>query len=152
MGKHLLAFAMMTPFLAIAYYVSGGPVVQCISARSWEPVPCTILYSGLDSRTRSGKKTKYRIKMRYEYVWGGETLTGDTYSFSVGRSAGRPRKQAVVDAHPTGSKATCFVNPENPGQSVFDRGFQYDFLYGAFPLMVPALVLAAAIRNRLRDG
>jgi hypothetical protein len=105
-----------------------------LSARDWAPTPCTIVSS--EVREHDGDdSTTYSVHILYEYEVAGKTYRRDRYTFMGGSSSGRAGKQAVVSAHPPGSKAVCYVNPRNPRDAVFVRDWQWEYLLGLIPLI-----------------
>lgn len=113
-----------------------GPYLQIQSARSWEPVPCTILSSKVE-----GNET-YRVAIEYAYEFDGRPFQGDRYSFVTVASSGREGKKRVVDQYPEGSEAICYVNPQEPEKSVIERGFVSDMWWGLFP--IPFILIGLA--------
>src|SRR5688572_13873153 len=65
--------ALLIPLLLLPFYRSW-------MARSWTEVPCTILTSGVQSK--SGMKgTTYKIAITYSYVVNGREYIGNRYDF-----------------------------------------------------------------------
>lgn len=104
------------------------PLWQIVSARSWQPTPCTILSSKVE-----GNDT-YRVAIEYDYEYAGQRLTGNRYSFSMGSTSGRKGKEKVVARYPVGAEAVCYVNPFRPQESVLHRGLFADLWWGLFPI------------------
>src|SRR5262249_40194955 len=64
---------------------------------------------------------------------------------------------AVVDENPVGKNATCYVNPTDPSESIYYRGFTWDMLWGLFgvPFLLvghagPTMLLSQSIKKRRR--
>ena len=68
----------------------------------------------------------YRIDISYKYEVDGREFQSYRYSFWAGSSSGRKDKQAVVDRFPPGTRAFCYVNPDDPTQAVIDRGLSIE--------------------------
>src|SRR5262245_47209610 len=104
----------------VMYAISGAPLLNVLRARSWQPARCEITFSQVTvsgSRARSGDTS--RINMQYRYVWNDRTHTGNHYDFTVGAdNFNNAGKAAIVAQHPPGQTVACFVNPNDPTQSV----------------------------------
>lgn len=114
------------------------PALRVVEARSWEPVPCRILTS--DVRTHAGDDgATYSIEVTYRYRYDGREYVSDRYQFMGGSSSGYDRKARLVAEIPEGSRATCWVDPDDPFEAVLDRGWGVDFLFGLIPLVFVAV-------------
>jgi hypothetical protein len=118
--------------------VFAVPAWRVVQARSWDPVPCEILESHVASHS-GDDGTTYSVEIRYRYEVWGATYEGDRYTFLGGSSSGYEGKREVVERFPAGSEATCWVNPEDPADAVFERGFTWIYLVGLFPLIFVAV-------------
>lgn len=99
----------------------------------------------------------YSVELRYRYEVDGRTYTSRRYTFLGGSSSGFEGKQRIVDHLPPGARVTCWVDPENPSQAVFERGFTLDYLWVLVPLVFVAVgaggvVLSLAPRRRKAAG
>ena len=136
--------------LPLAYFFSVRPVGRVLSARSWTRVPCTVVWSRV-SVSSDGDGTTYGVDILYRYQVGGLTLHSDRHDFVGGSSSGRAGKEAVVGRYPAGSRASCWVDPEDPVEAVLDRRFPPLLLLGLIPLLLVAIggaLLAHAARRR----
>lgn len=114
------------------------PAVKVVQALSWEPVPCTILESGVASHSDSDGTT-YSVEIRYSYEVEWVEYTSDRYEFLGGSSSGYEGKAEVVERYPPGSRATCWVDPEDPTEAVLYRGFTWPYLFALLPLVFVAV-------------
>lgn len=110
------------------------PAVHVIQARSWDPVPCEILESYVESHT-GDDSTTYSVEVRYRYQVDGSPYEGDRYRFLGGSSSGYDSKQRVVESLPPGTVTECWVDPEDPTNVVLDRGFSLVYLIILFPMI-----------------
>ena len=112
------------PFLAagcaVAWFVGLGPYLKSQAAADWIPTPCEIVHSEVTSSTSDGS-TSYGIDIHFRYEHQGRRYISDSYDFTDVSTSGRDAKAQVVAAHPVGSEATCWVNPEDPAEAVIDR-------------------------------
>lgn len=115
------------------YFLSVSPLVRIYEARSWIEVPCRILSSEV-AESHSDDGTTYRVAITYDYGFGGRSYTGDRYDFSIGSSSGYDRKATIVERYPAGLATACYVDPEEPSESVIDRSPGAYLLWGLFPL------------------
>lgn len=110
------------------------PLWGVANAQFWTETPCTIVSSEVEVHDGDDGDT-YSIEIRYDYTFGGQSYRGERYHFMHGMaSSGREGKQAVVDRYPVGLETTCFVDPSDPSQSVINRNFTTDMLWGLFSL------------------
>lgn len=133
--------------------VFAFPAYRVLQARSWDPVPCEILESRVATHSGDDGNT-YSVEIRYRYEAWGATYEGDRYTFLGGSSSGYDGKRRVVERFPAGSEATCWVNPEDPADAVFRRGFTWTYLIGLFPLVFVAVGgggVAWALRSWVRQ-
>jgi hypothetical protein len=111
------------------------PVYRAVVARSWQAVPCTVESSTVQTHSGDDSDT-YSVEVRYAYEYGGRHYQGDRYRFLGGSSSGYDGKAAVVAEIPPGTRAQCWVDPDDPSQSVFDRGLGWGMaLFALIPLV-----------------
>jgi len=128
-------------FFLIFAVVGGGilwflllrPMIKVVAARSWEPVPCTVVESRVDESS-SEDGTTYRPLIIAAYARnGGEHRAPYDFSGNV-YSGGYEGKAAVVARYPVGASTTCYVNPEDPAESVISRELVGSYFFGLFGL------------------
>ncbi len=123
----LMGFGMLIPFFVL-------PVLQVVEARSWVAIPCEIVSSGV--RTHAGDDgSTYSVEAVYRYHLDGQEYVSNRYRFMSGSSSGYESKAEAVAKIPAGSRAECYVDPDDPYEAVLDRGFGADFLFGLIPLL-----------------
>lgn len=116
------------------YYIFVRPVGLIVAARSWQETPCTIVSSRVAESSDSDGST-YRVDITFSYTADGVERQSSRYDFMEGSSSGYDGKKAVVDRYPPGSRAICYVDPEDPGRAVLNRDFSAIYLIGLFPLL-----------------
>lgn len=119
---------------ALFYFLFIRPVGLIVAARSWQETPCTIVSSQVGEHSDSDGTT-YSVDITFAYEVDGAEMRSSDYDFSKGSSSGYDRKKAVVDRYPPGSRAVCYVDPENPRRAVINRNFSAGYLIGLFPLL-----------------
>jgi hypothetical protein len=127
----LVGLGIFLPFFGLAAWRSW-------QARGWTEVPCTVLESHVETHPGDDGAT-YSIEIRYRYHWGSRTLVSDRYDFLSGSSSGYAGKAEVVAAHPAGSACTCWIDPADPTQAVFEPRFTTEYLFGLLPLFFVAV-------------
>lgn len=140
------------PFLLagafIIYLLFAGPALKNYKAQDWTPTPCTI-----ESIRVAGDET-YSVEIVYRYTVNGVEYRSDRYDFvNVSTSAYEDKYEAVY-RNPAGSRATCYVNPDNPAEAVFHRDFSSDMWFGLFGLpffLAGVFGLYVSIKNALKD-
>lgn len=110
------------------------PALQVLAARSWQPTPCTVLYSAV--RTHPGDKgSTYSMDVLYVYYVGGREHRSSRFEFMGGSSGGYDRYVAAAGRYPAGSRAVCYADPADPEEAVLERGFDRQYWIGIVPLV-----------------
>jgi hypothetical protein len=120
-------------------FVFLWPLVEIVQATGWREVPCTILTSEVESHRGSKGGSTYSVAVTYEYFVDDERHVGTRYKFMGGSSSGYEAKQEIVDRLKPGTRAVCYVNRRNADDSVIERGFTADLLFGFIPLLFAAI-------------
>ena len=116
------------------YFCFWIPFRRVRSAKSWMKTPCVIVSSSVDEDT--GDSGLYRIGVTYEYGFRGHQYRASRYNFSIGATAGTLGKKRIVRRLPPGTKTVCYVNPQDPGDAVIDRGLTWDAVFmGGFAIV-----------------
>jgi len=142
----LMLFAL--PFAGVGLFM-GGWTAKTLwdygEMRTWQEVPCTVLEAELESHSDSDGGTTYEATARYRYTFDGREYTGTRVALDSGADNIGSFQQ---DAHDELSKHRqeqrpfrCFVNPEDPAQSVLYRELRFGLL--AFKMLF-ALVFGGA--------
>lgn len=141
-------------FLAIGsvafFLLFVRPVVGILSARSWRATPCTVVSSGVQ-RHRGSDSTTYRVDVLYSYEVNGREFRSNRYGFMGGSSSGRKSKAAIAARYPAGTRAVCYVDPNDPTEAVLHRGFTAEMWIGLIPLVF-VVVGAGGVYFSLRGG
>jgi hypothetical protein len=127
----LFFFLLGSGFLYLSFL---GPLVKIVGARDWPAVPCVVISSIVDASHDSHGST-YSVNILYRYELQARQYESNTYDFVGGSSSGYDGKRAVVDQHPPGSQAVCYVNPGNPTEAVLNRGLSAMMLWGLLALV-----------------
>jgi len=143
-------------FLAVGLGVFYGmflrPMMKIEQAKDWPEIPCTVISSRVQSH-EGDDSTTYSVDIFYAYTFNGREYKSNRYSFMLGSSSGYERKKAVVNAHPPGKKAVCYVNPDDPAEAVIERGYTDDVWFCLIPLVFVAVGAGGiffTVRNHLR--
>lgn len=120
--------------LAMSVFLFFVPLLGILGARNWREVPCTILTSKVERHTSSKGSPTYSVEVTYEYVVDDERHVGNRYKFMSGSSSGYDGKKAIVDRLQPGTQTVCYVDRRDPRESVIERGFTADLLFGLIPL------------------
>ncbi len=131
LGCALFALPFFLAGAAIIYFLGLSPALRILRASSWNATPCVITASRVAS---SSDGDTFSVEIHYSYTVDDKQYQGTRYSFFGGSSSGYASKAEVVEQNPAGKNATCYVNPLNPAEAVFHRGFTWDMLWGLFGL------------------
>jgi hypothetical protein len=152
-GRGCLSFFFLIFLLAGAvasYFALWRPLSKLVASRTWRETECEVLSSRVAEVSGSDGPT-YRVDIRYSWTAGGSTHAGNRYDFMGGSSSGTEGKQRIVDRYPPGSRVTCWVDPEDPGEAVLSRGLSPVYLIGLVPLLFVAVGLGGLVWT-LRSG
>lgn len=153
---------LFTAVGAVVAAFSASLVVRTIEARSWTPVEATVLRSEVvrgTAHTKHGTRATFRPYVAYAYEVGGSRFEDDRYGLGKVSTSDPGTAHRAVAKHPAGSRATVWVDPDDPSRSVLSdpRGpipaAQYVFV--AFPLVFLGIGLAAlfcSLRDRRLAG
>lgn len=144
------------PFLVAGLFMSGlyfSGYAKWWNARNWQEVPCWI-----ESAELQGDGDSHRATASYRYDYQGRGFQGDQVSFHDGSdniggfqrrahrelSAHVGKKPAGAEADPARDRARpfrCYVNPENPSESVLYRTLRWEMqaFMAIFALTFPAV-------------
>lgn len=118
----------------ILWFLLIQPLRKVIAARTWPPVPCTVIESRVDASS-SDDGTTYRPLIIATYAQdGGEYRAPYDFSGNV-YSGGYNGKAEIVARYPVGSRTTCYVDPEDPTRSVISRDLSGSYFFGLFGLL-----------------
>src|SRR6185436_432393 len=111
--------------LAMFYFFFLIPLRRVRRSKSWRKTPCIIVSSSVrEDETDSGL---YIMLVTHQYHFAGSEYTSSRYSFSPSSAtAGRRGKKRITERLAPGTKAYCYVDPDNPDEAVIDRGLTWD--------------------------
>jgi len=86
--------------------------------RDWPEVPMTITKAEIFEEQIGSSPTEYRPIIEYAFTYEGKPATGSGIRRGEGFSRHRSKVERIVKRYPVASEGTCFVNPQNPKQTV----------------------------------
>lgn len=99
-------------------------MVRVQQARSWVPVPATLISSGITSSSASGKGGRRistrRLEGTYSYVWNDVEYMGQRMEFSYGADNFGSARRAAQWRRLRAESLRVYVDPAHPTESVFD--------------------------------
>ena len=116
----------------VGYFLFLHPGLELRKSANWREVPCVITSSQVESHS-DGDGTTYSVAITYDYSVDGEKHIGTRYNFATGSSSSRDWRQRAVKGNPRGKKTVCFVNPNDPLDSVLVREMGSDWWFGFIP-------------------
>lgn len=120
--------------------------------RRWTPLPCLIVSSRLSQeRPTPNSNTAFRAEVRYIYQFGGREMTGTHIKRVDSPSQHEEVARKKLENYPVGSKLTCFVNPQQPTQTVL----KHDTRAALYSLWFPGLFVVGGLGmlwNALRQS
>ncbi len=138
----------------LGYNLFLKPYLQVQNSRSWQLVRAAMLFSrDEDYFSFQDKQTKHRLDIGYQYQWQGKSYTGKRYCFWKAPSGAE--MHCLIRKFRPGTEINCFVDPDNPGESVISREIPLSTvgiglgLTGAFVLIGLAIIFFS-LRSFLR--
>lgn len=126
----LAMFAL--PFAATGLFTSGlifYTVFNWNSVRDWQETPAVVLKVHVKGSSDSDST---QTNATYEYEWDGQTYTGDRVSLHSGSDNIGSFQQRVAEEltrhHKSGEPFRCFVDPDDPSQSILYRELRWEML------------------------
>jgi hypothetical protein len=143
--SQILVSLLLIPGGVIFYFFSAAPLAGWLSADHWVEVPCTVTRSQVERHDSSDGGPTYSVDIAYEYEWEGNRFGGDRYDFMGGSSSGRSGKEAVVSQFPVGETRVCFIDPNDPAESVLNREFRPEYLIGVGGLVITLVIVGGIL-------
>jgi uncharacterized protein DUF3592 len=141
----------MAAFFAVFLLAGAGfslffirPAVKVLEAKSWTPVPCTIVDSQVQTHPGEDGAT-YSVDVLYTYAFAGREYKANRYRFLGGSSGGYAAKERIVRRLPPLTRTVCYVNPREPAEAVLNRDFSADYAFGLVPLLFVAVGLGGLV-------
>jgi hypothetical protein len=154
--KELLVFFLILAMGAVFFvFATLLPARKVSEAKAWQETPCTITRSEVESRWErhdGQSKNMYFPRIEYKYSYGGRDYQGSRHSFSETRSSSSSGSYRVANKYPVGSEQVCYVNPDDPSESVLDRGYPTMVLIGLLGIPMMLFGLGGMVRALFRKG
>ncbi len=129
-----IAMTLLFVVLVVTTYFLGvQPLLLFESARHWHPLPCTIVSSRVRARSQD-MSTRYSALIVFLYQLDGRERASGDYALAEDSSRSFRDAAAIVERHPPGAQATCFVDPRNPDRAVIDRSLPRGTPFALLPL------------------
>ena len=129
----LILFSL--PFAAtgvVMTFLVAKSVVGYLDARSWEEVSAKIVSAELKRSDDSDGGTTYRAVATYDYVYHDQNYRGERVSFHGGSdnigSFHKDIYKELSQHQKTGQPFRCYVNPDEPSESVLYRDLRWEML------------------------
>jgi hypothetical protein len=91
---------------------------RATETREWTEVPMTITRSEIYEEQIGSSPTEYRPVVEYAFIFEGKDYSGAGIRRGEGFTRHKSKAQRTLDSWPLGTEGTCFVNPQNPAQTV----------------------------------
>lgn len=128
----IFGFVFCSMFFGIGclflWMIAIQPMLKIQAAKKWVETPCTITKSEVKGND------SYKVVIEYDYDFNGQQFHGDQYNFFDMSTGGRTSKERVVAKYKEGSQKSCYVDPDNPSDSVINRKGSGSLWWGLFPI------------------
>ena len=112
-----------TAFMLFLDAKLGPGFIRAVRSADFPTAPGTVTKSEIAWT----KRRKPRLVLEYIYTVNGQEFVGTHYHVEP-QLVGNPYWLAAHDAHPVGSAATVYFDPDDPGRAVLRPGFRADSL------------------------
>jgi len=123
-----LPFALVGIFLG---YKAVRNFSDAYAMKNWEQLPAKIISAELKT-SHSDDSTTYSVDVVYQYIISGREYEGSKVNISGGGESGSyypTLYQKLENYKNSGERYRCFVNPNNPGESILIKKLQFvDYL------------------------
>ena len=121
--------------LGFGYFMFIKPAIMIHTSANWKKVNCKIINSRVKSHS-GDDSTTYSVNILYTYKVNNKKYKSDRYDFVGGSSSGYQSKKEIVNRYPRGKKTKCYINPDNPAESVISKEYPTDMLlFAIIPLI-----------------
>jgi hypothetical protein len=146
-----LLIATMGSIFVVALVKGYG---RANETRDWMEVPMRITRAEVFEEQIGMSPTEYKPIIEYSFSYDGKPATGSGIKRTEGFTKHQSKAQRIVDRYPVGSEGTCWVNPQNPQQTVLKHNTKAVLYTVWFPglFVIAGLGIAiGSIRAHLRD-
>jgi hypothetical protein len=95
------------------------PVVKSLQTNNWVEVDAKVVESYVRTYTNKKRQKTYSLNLRAQYTYNNRSYTCSKYSYLD--SSSRSSLNKIVRANPVGKKIKCYVNSNNPKESIISR-------------------------------
>ena len=118
----------------LGYFFFLSPWINSLSSGDWKKTECTILSSRVQIHDSDDGDT-YSADILYSYEADGRNYRSSRYNFMSGSSSGYSGKREIVNRYPEGSRAVCYVNPDDPSEAVLSKSLGGMAWFAILPLI-----------------
>ncbi|TFG40091.1 MAG: DUF3592 domain-containing protein, partial [Candidatus Aminicenantes bacterium] len=129
-----LVFLVMGSIFTI---VILGEAARTAAVWFWPEVECTVISSSVE--TTGDNEDPYVAAVVFEYELDGQTYRGTKLARSSSANSSYDAVRRAADAYPPGTRTTCRVHPEIPGEAVLERRLPWVGFFVFLPLIFVAI-------------
>jgi hypothetical protein len=133
-------------FVFFVWTLCSG-VAGTVMSWNWIKTEAVVEHSG--ARWTAGKRPSLRPDIVYRYLVAGRPYLNNQDSFPTAGAATEEGLSTLIASNPVGQTIVCWVNPNDPTQSVIDRGPGWSWIIAVIPLVLLA-ALVHIIRGILK--
>jgi hypothetical protein len=136
----------------ILIFLTLPSIQKYVSAKSWIPIECKIVWSEIRTNSDSDGTT-YSLDIFYQYEYQGQIYHSNSYDFFDVSSSGYQAKQNIINRYPENSVRRCFINPHKPWEAVLLKDLNATAFFWLFPIpfmLIGYIGVIYSIRNLLK--
>ena len=119
--KGLVIISIVFASLALLMFTLGVviPCVKSLEAKNWVEVDAQVLESFVRTHTNKKQKKSYSLNLTAQYIYNNKVYICKKYSYLD--SSSKRELNKIVKANPVGKKIKCYVNSNNPKDSIISK-------------------------------
>ncbi len=114
-----------------------GEAIRMAAVWFWPEAECTVVSSGVEET--GDDQEPYTAVVAFDYLVDGRITRGTKLARSPSASSSYDTARQATDSYPPGTRTTCRINPDNPGDAVLERRLPLVAFVVFFPLIFVAI-------------
>jgi len=149
-GAFLFGLPFFLAGVGVMVFFSIAPTIRTLMSYQWHEVSARIISSNVKTNSSSDGNS-YKIQVQFEYTYGDHRYVSDTYDFQTFSSNSYRSARKKVNAAPSGSIQTAYVNPNKPSEAILSRRlsrvYLFTFLFGGIFAAIGGAIIFGTLKG-----
>jgi hypothetical protein len=129
--------AVFTLVGLIVVAVSVWQLYDIARGQFWTRTTCTMINSYTTSSSSGRSATTYRAEVEYSYNFNGQNYTGKRLNLASQGYQTSDAARRAIKGYESGSQVACYVNAQNPSESVLNRSpFEFSLYQNVLGIII----------------